>query len=203
MKYIVIHHSGVSRETQPNETRHIQGIESAHRRRFNSCDSNGVYTLYHYIVWYNGKIYEKRDINSQSWHTMNNTINRQSIAICIIGNYDTDSISPAQIASVNKILSMYPKLTRLWHRDASPSICPWRNIQMNLFCNKLMMMYKTIYEREFGDMEVWDRIIQYPEKIMDNMKKLPVEQQIEELSYLMCIWFERLNKKKQEIKKAS
>ena len=60
---------------------------------------------YHYLISKDGRIWEGRSMRYQGAHAGNSTLNRGNIGIALIGNFDHEKPSTAQIRSLQNLLS--------------------------------------------------------------------------------------------------
>ena len=70
--------------------------------------------------------------------TADNRFNEHGIGICLVGNFDVDRPTAAQMASLNKLVKYLmvtyniPATRVLGHRDTKPTDCPGRNFNVAL-----------------------------------------------------------------------
>jgi hypothetical protein len=68
--------------------------------------------------------------------TADNQFNERGIGICLVGNFDVDRPTPAQIQSLTKLVTYLMRTYRiptsgvLGHRETKPTDCPGRNINV-------------------------------------------------------------------------
>ncbi len=131
VKYLVVHHS------QRKNNNSLQKIKKAHLKR--GFEDIG----YHYLITKTGKIIQGRSEKFQGAHVYNH--NKNSIGICLTGNFDLNKPSKKQIESLVQILKKKIKKHKvlikniLGHREF-PKItktCPGRFVDMNEIRNKL------------------------------------------------------------------
>lgn len=84
---------------------------------------------YHYYIGKDGKIYNGRPENAEGAHTKGQ--NKNSIGICLEGNFEEEEITLEQSQSLYEI-SMYITLKYdiykiIGHRDAGETLCPGKN----------------------------------------------------------------------------
>lgn len=126
---ITVHHSGTDSITctAPRSVAHAIGsIVSAHRgRRYGDI-------AYHFVVDYGGRVWEGRSLAYQGAHVL--SANRGNIGILLLGNFERQDPSPAQLAAMRKlvdILRLCCSISRsqiYGHRDLSSSVCPGRRL---------------------------------------------------------------------------
>ncbi len=127
-RYIVIHHSA-------SEGGSVEAIDSAHKGR--GWDGVG----YHFVIG-NGDGMGDGEIESTfRWrgqthgaHAGDKEYNQHGIGICLIGNFDEEQPSAAQLASVKRLVSVLkheyaiPSNEVIGHRDVKATACPGRNL---------------------------------------------------------------------------
>lgn len=121
--YIVLHHAGVTNTT-------AEAIHLYHRDVKGWCGIG--YNLY---VTKDGKIYHGRPMDAVGAHTVG--YNQCSVGICFEGNFEEDTMSPAQIAAGKRAIaytkSFYPNVTIKLHRELDATACPGKNFPASEF----------------------------------------------------------------------
>ena len=91
---------------------------------------------YHYAIDRNGRLWEGRNIRFQGAHVRKH--NEQNLGIMVLGNFDKQQPSPAQIHAVNSLL---PRLARTYgvrrhriytHQELMPTTCPGNALQNHM-----------------------------------------------------------------------
>jgi N-acetyl-anhydromuramyl-L-alanine amidase AmpD len=126
---ITVHHTG----TQPLRTtsarlvaQEIGSIQGAHLSQHYGD------IAYHLIVDYAGRVWEGRSLAFEGAHTM--SANESNIGIMLLGNFERQAPSPAQLATLDDLVALLRRQyrirrTRIYgHRDLSPSACPGRQL---------------------------------------------------------------------------
>ncbi len=127
-RHIVIHHSA-------SEGGSVEAIDKQHKGR--GWDGVG----YHFVIG-NGDGMGDGEIESTfRWrgqthgaHAGNNEYNQHGIGICLIGNFEEEQPSAAQLASVKRLVSVMkheygiPSDEVIAHRDVKATACPGRNL---------------------------------------------------------------------------
>ena len=140
-EYLVIHH-GASSKTET--------AESYHRMHQN----RGWYGIgYHYIIEWDGTIKRGRPENVIGAHSV--PVNSNSIGICLVGDFTKHEPSKAQLNSlvwlVKDILTRYPKLKIVRHKDTDATACPGHLFPWGEF---LKGVNKVTYQK-FNDLPDW------------------------------------------------
>lgn len=91
---------------------------------------------YHYVVDRAGRIWEGRSLRFQGAHVRKN--NERNLGVMVLGNFDKQQPSSAQIAVVNDLL---PQLSRTYgvpthriytHQELMPTTCPGSTLQAHM-----------------------------------------------------------------------
>lgn len=116
-KYIVLHHVGAVGSFTPEQ------IHAEHLRK----GWRGI--GYNFYVRKDGSIYRGREENAAGGHTLN--YNEVSIGICFEGNFETETMSDAQLNAGRKLIEYlkpkYPDAKIVRHRDLNATACPGKN----------------------------------------------------------------------------
>ncbi|MBI1315148.1 N-acetylmuramoyl-L-alanine amidase [bacterium] len=129
-RHIVIHHSA-------SEGGSVESIDKAHKGR--GWDGVG----YHFVIG-NGDGMGDGEIESTfRWrgqthgaHAGNNEYNQHGIGICLIGNFDEEYPSPAQMAAVKRLVAVLkheygvPSDEVIAHRDVKATACPGKHFSI-------------------------------------------------------------------------
>lgn len=84
-----------------------------------------IFCGYHYLVWQSGKVKQMLSDDQIGWHAGNWDVNTKSIGICVVGDYSDSKPNPEVIAIIKEIISKYPKVRVLGHREVfETTICP-------------------------------------------------------------------------------
>ncbi len=150
VKNIVIHHT----YSEYNDS--FAGIKNIHK--FHALSRQWGDVWYHYVIWYNGEVFEWRmwgDYIVAAHDTWNN---RSTVWISIMWNYDKRKLTDTQYASLKKLVSHLTKkywidlnkkipyhkecfwtscqsgletkyyFPIVWHKDWKATSCPWENV---------------------------------------------------------------------------
>lgn len=131
---IVIHHSVSPKDQEILKS--IKSFNNNHAMRMAGQEPSGTEwpnIAYHYCIHYNGQIIQTRELDKIGWHASNWPINQTSIGICLIGSFDSDTISVemnnALIKLIQKLRDQYPTITNVFpHRKFAKKSCPGKNI---------------------------------------------------------------------------
>ncbi len=126
---ITVHHCGGASNyhTVENAVMHdIDNISAGHRkRRYGDIG-------YHFIVDYAGRVWEGRKLLYQGAHVLGR--NAGNIGITLLGNFNEQSPSAKQLASLKKLVAALRSSFSIapsnvyGHRDLGASTCPGKNL---------------------------------------------------------------------------
>ena len=114
---IIIHHSG-------NHNTY-EKIYDLHVNRYKWNDIG-----YHFLIENCGRIIIGRDINKEGAHCFGQ--NKDSIGICLLGNFDIEKPSKKQILALKKLCNELNINEIKLHRDYSKKTCPGKNFKRGL-----------------------------------------------------------------------
>jgi N-acetyl-anhydromuramyl-L-alanine amidase AmpD len=128
-EFIVLHHSAAT------EDQTVQSIENYHL----SLGWEGV--GYQYLINKAGQVWKGRPELYHGAHVSEQGMNKKSIGICVIGDFDKKLPTNAQVVSLTTLLkdiiTRYPKIQIKYHRDFNPKSCPGKNIPNDWAVNLL------------------------------------------------------------------
>jgi len=121
-RYIILHHAAADCTAEQTHLYHR--------------DSKGWSGIgYNLFVGLDGKVYAGRPINAVGAHCVG--YNANSVGICFAGNFETSTMSAAQIAAGKKAVayarSYYPSAIIKLHRELDATACPGRNFPAGEF----------------------------------------------------------------------
>lgn len=123
---LIIHHSAANGQTAEQIHNYHLGL-----------GWSGI--AYHYYVRQDGTVYRGRPEDMTGGHTSN--YNSNSIGICFEGNFETETMSEAQlnagIALIEDIKTRYPDIEVLGHRDLNSTACPGANFPFEEMTNSM------------------------------------------------------------------
>ncbi len=109
-------------------------VNESHARRGYDLSAFGYNVAYHYFIGSDGTIIQTRPDTDRTMHTRNNTVNMNSIAIVLAGNFEVEYPNKQQIES---LLSLIHRLQVKYHidpknviahKEASPTSCAGKNV---------------------------------------------------------------------------
>jgi hypothetical protein len=136
-KYVVLHHSATV-------TGNVAEIDAAHRQRL---DENGVPWRgvgYHFVIGNGHGMGDGAIEPTFRWkeqadgaHAGVGQFNELGIGVCLIGDFENDAPTPAQLASARRLVAALKSEFRigndriLCHRDLKPTACPGSRLPLD------------------------------------------------------------------------
>ena len=126
---IVIHHTAGSASSDAE--RIIPAISRLHSRRFKSMPASlGLTVAYHYIIMSDGAVHQTRDEGVIGYHAGNWEVNKASIGICLVGNFEEYKPTQQQIRSLDALVR------RIQRERNILKIVPHSHCKATLCCGK-------------------------------------------------------------------
>lgn len=128
---VTIHHEGWTAVDFTSQTATAQRIEKI--RQYHTGEKRWGDIGYHYIVDRAGRVWEGRPIQYQGAHVSQN--NENNVGILVLGNFEKQSPSSAQLKSLYSTVAGLTKQHRIKtslvrsHREINPTTCPGKNLQ--------------------------------------------------------------------------
>ncbi len=144
---MTIHHSGGDDYLDTSEAASKATIRSIQRDHQRSPEHLWADIGYHYIVDRAGRIWEGRDESMQGAHAGNGKANQGNLGICVLGNYDRQSLTSSQEEALRKLVlhlcskhsiplsGIYTHLEMKKIHTLAHTACPGRELQS--FVNSL------------------------------------------------------------------
>lgn len=125
-KRLIVHHTFkptlADFEQRPDGAYWVTVIDRVHRAK----GWGGI--GYHFLITPDGVVYPGRPLTQQGAHTVGQ--NRIALGICVLGNFDDETMPPEQYASLKYLLAFLchflslPPSSIFFHRDFAPKTCP-------------------------------------------------------------------------------
>jgi N-acetyl-anhydromuramyl-L-alanine amidase AmpD len=139
-KFIIIHHSAVSREANAKQ---FEAIKRNHI-------SKGWGDIgYHFLIDPNGKLNFGRKETAIGAHCSHGGMNNKSIGICLAGNFEIEKPTDHQIFMLRDALQMLsyrfkiPRARILGHKETgAATACPGKNLAMDFVRNLTILSGK-------------------------------------------------------------
>jgi len=130
---IVVHHSVTPRDLPLAQQ--VKSFDRTHKARLHpNANKYNLHIAYHIVIAGDGSYQKTRGVNEIGYHAGNWAVNKESIGICLCGNFDIEKPSKEQIDTLNKILIELCESYKLkedkiiFHRDVvSYKTCPGLN----------------------------------------------------------------------------
>lgn len=166
-EYIVIHHDGVvfNGNTEAQEIERINSDAKWYQRQWFAYSAP-----YHFVIGRadTNYIYQVVSIDESTAHCSNYSINRNSLALTFLGNYEEQKLTEKQIDKANWFITSYikPKMKfkeLTYHKKTSNggTVCPGKNV--------IPLILDGTFENNNIDME---QIKQLEQKVRDMEKSL-------------------------------
>ncbi len=119
---IVLHHSGTTSAT----------LKSMHEYHL-SKGMNGL--AYNIVVYKDGTVYWGRGLDIVGGHTSDTKVNKVSVGICAIGNFETETMGDVQKDMLSRViidlLAYYPSIKVIeGHKQVTSTDCPGKNFPL-------------------------------------------------------------------------
>lgn len=157
-QYLIIHHSGGTdaNPLQDSSNYTVEQCNQDHKARFNMKSSLGWYVGYQYFIDKIGKVTQCRKDDEEGAHAVGK--NKESIGICLAGNFDATLPTNAQVESLRKLLS--EKVAEY-------------NIPLDRIVPHRTFAQKTCYGKKLSDSWAAQLLNDSPnQKIVDQIKSL-------------------------------
>lgn len=166
MKYLVIHHTAVSRKDLLSQ---LISVNKYHQQKWNMLSGLGWYVGYNYFIDTNGSKTYCRAIGEETVAVKGH--NFDSIHICLAGNFNKELPLGVQVETLRKLLtdieSRFKDLTIKFHSAFSDTNCPGV-----LFTKEYLetVVLKTVILK--NDIKTSDHEIEKEKQIIEISKKL-------------------------------
>jgi len=128
---LTIHHEGWTPVNFTSQSATADRLEKI--RKYHTGENRWGDIGYHYIIDRAGRVWEGRPIEYQGAHVKNN--NEHNIGILVLGNFDKQSPSSAQLQSLYGTTGALTKQHRIKtalvrsHQEINKTACPGKNLQ--------------------------------------------------------------------------
>jgi N-acetylmuramoyl-L-alanine amidase len=110
---VIVHHSAAVTPLPQ-----FDAINQWHKERQFTLSQLGHYVGYHYVIEKDGTVIQARNEGEEGCHTIGQ--NKQSIGVCMVGNFDTETPTPEQEDALGKLLSMLIQKYKIQITDILP-----------------------------------------------------------------------------------
>lgn len=129
-KYVIPHHGGGSWS--------FHQVNNHHKNKWGFKSSLGFYIGYHKWIAYDGRLYIARRDNERGAHAVErgrpHWWNKNSVGICLQGNFEKERPTDAQLKTLKKELDSYDVPIKQ-HKEIYPTLCPGKYLSEWLFKN--------------------------------------------------------------------
>lgn len=103
---VTVHHSGevTNIGNQTDVANLLRAIQNAHQKGEGYADVG-----YHFLIDAGGRVWQGRDIKYQGAHAGNSALNSGNVGVCLLGNFDSQSLPVAQAKSLVVVLDSLRK----------------------------------------------------------------------------------------------
>ena len=133
VKYITVHHDGMSPFTNTSKSAAASRLETIRRSHLRRDGGRWGDIGYHFAIDPSGRLWEGRPLAWQGAHVR--ARNEGNIGVVVLGNFDRQSVNRAQQAAVLSILQSLmsrfsvPTTRVLTHQEWAATACPGRSLQ--------------------------------------------------------------------------
>jgi hypothetical protein len=133
---ITVHHDGMNAFTstnQGNAASRLEQVRQSHLQRTARSGERWGDIGYHYIIDPAGRVWEGRSAQYQGAHVQDQ--NEHNLGVMVMGNYNRQSLNPAQMAALDGLLAMQmsrygvPIARVRTHKELSSTECPGNSLQ--------------------------------------------------------------------------
>ncbi len=128
---IVIHHSAVD---QSDLNKAIHSFDENHKRLHEFVNWLGYHIAYHYLIADSWEVAQTRPLNEVWFHASDFPVNKTSIGVCFIGDFDKRVPTEKQYQAFAKLVEELEKqydLSIHFHNEYAPKTCPGRMFDYN------------------------------------------------------------------------
>jgi len=132
-KCVVIHHSAFSQKDAPKQ---FERIDQFHREKGWDCIG------YHFLIEADGEVRAGTPAAEEGAHCKQENMNRVSLGICLVGNFDEENPTEAQLRALTALL-LDLEIERgniFFHREfADYKSCPGKNLEKENFLDQVFV----------------------------------------------------------------
>lgn len=141
---IVVHHSATPRDMDGEKA--AKSFNDNHYKRLHLPYQQEVgkrkgkeHIAYHYLIDYSWKIIPCREHELVGFHASNIDINKRSIWVCFIWNFDNETPTAEQYAAgrslIKDLQNKFMIATIAEHNEFANKTCPWKNFDIDQILN--------------------------------------------------------------------
>jgi len=189
---IVIHHSVSPRDQTLAKS--IASFDENHKRLHKTKNSLNYYIAYHFVVAGDWSFLQTRPISEVGFHGSDAAINKESIGICLTWNFDIETPTEEQYATLRMIIKNFPDAKLHTHNEFAKKSCPWKNFNLSLIEKSIMLFYEKLRTDNYKKTKEEKRIFKDPKVFIERMKNLNNDERLSESTFLLAILVEKLGK---------
>ena len=99
-KFIIVHHSFTPKDVPANSAEN--SFNTTHRDRGFPKSALGWWIGYHYVIYGDGQLRQYRRDDETGAHTKEQSMNFQSLGICLSGNFDSELPNQVQVDALKQ-----------------------------------------------------------------------------------------------------
>lgn len=134
-KFIIVHHSFTPKDIAANQAEN--SFNTTHKNRSFPQSSLGWFVGYHFVIYGDGQLRQYRQDSEIGAHTKEQSMNFQSLGICLSGNFDVELPNQIQVDVLKQLLES---------KTAQFSITPG-----NIYPHRKFATYKSCYGSRLAD----------------------------------------------------
>ena len=133
VKYITVHHDGMSPFTNTSKSAAASRLETIRRSHLRRDGGRWGDIGYHFAIDPSGRLWEARPLAWQGAHVR--ARNEGNVGVVVLGNYERQAVNPTQQEAVLSTLQMLmsrfhvPVRRVLTHQEWAATACPGRSLQ--------------------------------------------------------------------------
>lgn len=162
IKYLIIHHTAYSYSLNPDQ---FEQTNTYHKQKFNFISSLGFYVAYQYEISMAGTVRQARQDTEEGAHTIGH--NKDSIAICLDGNFDVELPTLAQKIALTNLM----KRLVLKYGILPENIVPHRKFATYKSCYGSLLSDTWARELVTGKNSMLEQLKDLLQKLLDLLKQ--------------------------------
>ncbi len=133
VKYITVHHDGMSPFTNTSKSAAASRLETIRRSHLRRDGGRWGDIGYHFAIDPSGRLWEARPLAWQGAHVR--ARNEGNVGVVVLGNYERQAVSPTQqeavLSTLQALMSRFhiPVRRVLTHQEWAATACPGRSLQ--------------------------------------------------------------------------
>jgi len=158
---IVIHHSATPSNLSKKSL--INSFNNNHKDRLHKkVNSLWFHIAYHHLIFADWEVFNTRNYESIWYHASNYNVNKKSIWICLVWNFDEENPTMEQYLSLSQLIAnikwLYDIKLISPHNKYAKKTCPWKNFDFTLI-DKYTMINKYVDIAEEECSKTWIKVL--------------------------------------------